>query len=94
MTIIDGNHVLNVSKKKLSRTQQALLDAMQSGVTVFYMRYMGSFNPNPYYWRGDNGNRCTAAANALIARGIAVLSRRPSGSNVLTLKSTAKKEPT
>lgn len=56
---------------KLSKTQQELYDAMKAGVGVHYMRYMGSLNPSAYYWREDNNQRVTAAASALIEKGIA-----------------------
>lgn len=58
------------AKVKLSKTQQALLDAMASGVTCIYMRYAGSFNPVAYYYRSDNHARCTAAAIALFEKGL------------------------
>jgi len=57
-------------KVKLSKTQQALLDAMAGGVTLTYMCYMGSFNPVPYYFRSDTHQRCTAAATALLSKGL------------------------
>jgi hypothetical protein len=56
---------------KLTSTQQALLDAMKSGVAVHYMPYAGRFNPTAYFFRSDNLKRCTAAANALVAKGLA-----------------------
>ncbi len=54
---------------KLSKTQQELLDAMKKGVMVSYMPYMGRFRPVPYYYRCDSMKRCTAAAQALKAKG-------------------------
>ncbi len=56
---------------KLSKTQQELLDALRSGVILHYIPYAGRFNPNAYYFRSDNMKRCTAAAEALIAKGFA-----------------------
>lgn len=55
--------------KKLSRTQQELLDAMKEGVTCFYMPYIGRFG-GAYYFRSDNHARCTSAANALFRMGL------------------------
>lgn len=56
---------------KLSKTQQELYDAMKAGVVVHYMPYAGRFNPNAYYYRSDTFKHCTAAANALISKGLA-----------------------
>jgi hypothetical protein len=55
---------------KLSETQRELLDAMESGVVVRFMPYMGRFNENEYYYRTDNLKRCTAAARALEDKGL------------------------
>lgn len=55
---------------KLPRTQQELLDAMRGGVTLNYLPYAGSFNPVAYYFRSDNMKRCTAAAEALLRKGL------------------------
>ncbi len=55
---------------KLSKTQSELLDALRAGVRVIYMRYMGRFNPNPYYFRNDTHSHCTAAAEALLKKGL------------------------
>lgn len=57
----------------LSKTQKDLLDAMKAGVTVHYMPYAGNWNPRPYYFRNDTMKRCTAAAEALRAKGFAEL---------------------
>lgn len=56
---------------KLPKTQAELLEAMRAGVTCTYMRAMGSYRPNAYYFRGDNGQHCTAPARALLAKGLA-----------------------
>lgn len=56
---------------KLSKTQRALLAAMEKGVRVIYMRYSGRMNPHPYYFRCDTYARCTAAADALLKKGLA-----------------------
>jgi hypothetical protein len=58
-----------MSALRLSKTQRELLDAMRGGVVVHYMRYMGRFNPHPYYFRTDGG-RCTKAAQALLEKGL------------------------
>lgn len=60
-----------MTNAKLPRTQQELLDALRSGVVCHYMPYSGRFNPAAYWFRGDNMKRCTAAAEALIAKGFA-----------------------
>lgn len=49
---------------KLSKTQAELLEAVNNGVTLHYMPYAGWFNPQAYYYRSDNSQRCTAAAKA------------------------------
>lgn len=56
---------------KLSKTQQELYDALNSGVICYFMPYRGRFNPNAYYFRKDNHKRCTAAAQALLEKGLA-----------------------
>lgn len=56
---------------KLSKTQQELVDYIKGGGVVSYMEYMGSFNPSEYWFRHDNGDRVTAAAKALIKKGVA-----------------------
>ena len=35
------------------------------------MPYAGIFNPAAYYFRSENFKRCTAAAEALLAKGLA-----------------------
>jgi uncharacterized protein YfaP (DUF2135 family) len=55
--------------KQLPKSQRDLLAAIESGVKVFYMKYMGRFNPTPYFFRGDTMARCTAAANGLLDKG-------------------------
>lgn len=55
---------------KLSKTQQNLYDAMKHGVICHYMEYMGRFRPRPYYFRTDTHKHCTAAANALVKKGL------------------------
>ena len=56
--------------KKLTAKQQELLDAVNRGVVLRYMRYMGRFNPSAYYFRSDTLNRCTSTAAALYERGL------------------------
>ncbi len=55
---------------KLPKTQHELYEAMKTGVTCFYMPYMGSFRPDAYYFRTDTHKRCTAAAEHLLKRGL------------------------
>lgn len=59
----------DIKQMKLSKTQQELLDAIASGVTVHFSPYAGRFNPHEYYWRDDTMKRCTAAASALVDKG-------------------------
>jgi hypothetical protein len=59
-----------MSQQKLSKTQQELLDAINGGVRVHYMPYMGNFNPSAYYFRCDTFKRCTAPARALLEKGL------------------------
>lgn len=57
--------------KKLTARQQELLDAMLTkGVKCHYMRYMGRFNENPYYFRTDTHKHCTAPAERLLNLGL------------------------
>lgn len=57
--------------RPLPKTQADLLAAMRSGVTLHYMPYMGTFNATAYYFREDNHKRVTAAATALLEKGLA-----------------------
>lgn len=57
--------------RPLPRTQADLLEALRKGVTLHYMPYMGTFNPTAYYFRDDNHQRVTAAATALLNKGLA-----------------------
>lgn len=56
---------------KLTERQQELLDAMKRGAVVHYMPYAGRFNRSAYYFRNDTMKRCTAAAEALLKKGLA-----------------------
>ena len=52
--------------KKLSKPQQELLDAINGGVVVYFMR-------DPccsYYFRSDGHRKCTSTASALYERGL------------------------
>lgn len=60
-----------MSEPKLPKTQQDLYDAMKRGVICHYMRYMGTFRPNAYYFRTDTHASCTAAVEALVKKGLA-----------------------
>ena len=57
-------------EKKLPKTQADLLAAMRNGVRCRYMPYMGNYNPGSYYFRSDTMKRCTAAASALLEKGL------------------------
>jgi hypothetical protein len=59
-----------MSENKLSKTQQELLDAITGGTRVHYMPYMGNFNEKAYYFRCDTLKRRTAAARALLEKGL------------------------
>lgn len=54
----------------LSKTQRELYVAMKAGAICHHMPYRGRFNPNAYYFRSDTMKRCTAAAEALLRRGL------------------------
>lgn len=43
---------------------------MLKGAICYYQPYMGRFNPSAYYFRNDTMKRCTAAAEALVKRGL------------------------
>ena len=55
---------------KLSPTQAKLLTQLQGGAVLHYMRYMGRFNPDPYYFCSADNRRCTRAAEVLIKKGL------------------------
>lgn len=55
---------------RLPKTQQELYAAMKAGAICHHMSYRGSFNPTAYYFRSDTMKRCTAAAEALLKRGL------------------------
>lgn len=63
-----GDNAMN--DEKLSKTQAELLAAMRAGAECYYMRYMGRFNPAPYYFRNDTMRRCTAQVKALLDKGL------------------------
>jgi hypothetical protein len=56
---------LNDGVKHLHKTQAALLDALRSGVKLHYVPCIG------IYFRGDNLQGVTAAARALLSKGLA-----------------------
>jgi len=57
--------------KQLSASARELYAKMQAGdAQVYYMRYMGSFNPSAYYYRSDTGRRCTRQVASLLAAGL------------------------
>lgn len=55
---------------KLSKTQQELYEAMQAGTICYFIPYAGRFNRSAYYFRDGTHARCTAAARALLERGL------------------------
>jgi hypothetical protein len=67
----DAGRGLSEGLGLLPKTQADLLTALRSGVTLHYMPYMGTFNPTAYYFRDDNYQRVTAAATALLSKGLA-----------------------
>lgn len=73
---------------KLSKTQLELLEAMKNGVKCHYMPYAGRFNPTAYYFRNDTMKRCTAAARALLEKGLAVKTNSDWRGHVLVAKET------
>lgn len=60
-----------MTKPKLSKTQQEVYDQLLAGEYCHYMRYMGRFNPTPYYFMHGTMRRCTAQVNALLEKGLA-----------------------
>lgn len=56
--------------KKLTPTQQELLDAMRRGVEVRYMAPW-SHRDSAYYFREDTLKKCTATARGICNRGLA-----------------------
>lgn len=75
---------------KLSKTQLELLEAMKKGVKCLYMPYMGTFNPNAYYFRNDTMRRCTAPAKALLEKGLVVVTDKDWRGHVLVAKEEEK----
>lgn len=59
------------AKPSLSKTQQELLDYLRAGGVCIHAPYAGRFNPSAYWYRRDSFKRCTAAAEALIKKGLA-----------------------
>jgi hypothetical protein len=59
-----------LKQDELTKPQAELLEAMKNGVVVHYMPYMGRLRPNPYYFRADTHKKCSAAAKALLDRGL------------------------
>jgi hypothetical protein len=57
---------MNAPKKNLPKTQQELLEAIKSGVTVTWLQ---ATRGESYYYRCDNHKRVTAAARGLLQRG-------------------------
>lgn len=74
-------------QKPLSPTQADLLKAIRRGVKVHYMEYLGRHNPNPYYFRNDTHKRCTAAVDALVAKGFLEIYDQNYGKHKVRLKS-------
>jgi len=72
---------------RLSKTQTELLEAMKTGVICWYMPYMGRLNPTAYYYRSDTMKRCTAAARALLKKGLVEKKDRDWRGHKLVLKS-------
>ena len=58
---------------KLSKTQQELLLKMQAGKTLYYMPYLGNSNRQNDYFFCEISRSCTAAAKALINKGLVQL---------------------
>ena len=58
---------------KLSKTQQELLLKMQAGKTLYYMPYLGNSNRQNDYFVCEISRSCTAAAKALINKGLVKL---------------------
>ena len=64
--IITLQQVTTMSKKvKLSPSARELYDAMKAGVKIFYMNKVPA-----YYFRGDNFQKVTRAASALLNAGL------------------------
>lgn len=61
---------MDKKKIKLSKTQVELLRAMREGAEIHYQRYMGTF-ADRQFWRVDTFKPVTAAADALVNKGLA-----------------------
>lgn len=57
---------------KLTSNQIEILRLMQQPeAIVYYMEYMGRFNPNPYYFINAGLKKCTKQIEALLKAGLA-----------------------
>lgn len=72
--------------KKLSKTQQELLDSMMAGVRVISCHDMGYPGETSYYIRSDTNTLCTSAANALIKKELVDKIRISSRQHLLRIK--------
>ena len=54
----------------MTEKAEELLDAINSGVVVHFMRYMGRLNQTEYYFRGDTYKKCTKQAESLVRLGL------------------------
>ena len=77
--------------RKLTDRMTDLLMAMRRGTEVYYMPYMGRFNPNAYCFRGDTLARCTVEMNGLKDRGLVEFGKtKSSGSTMIVLTHAGK----
>lgn len=75
------------ARPELSKSQRELFDAIESGVRVVFSPYAGRFNPNEYYRRMDNYKRVTAAARALLKKGLVEKADKDWRGHTLKIKS-------
>ena len=57
--------------RKLTPTQEQLLQDMRQGIRVKHMPYLGRFHPYSSFHYNDTWKKCTADAKGLICRGLA-----------------------
>jgi hypothetical protein len=55
---------------KLTAAQEEVLGELKRGSVAHYMRYMGRFNPEAYWYLSGSQKRCTRQVKKLITLGL------------------------
>lgn len=75
--------------KKLTESQQKVLDEMRGGAKAYYMPYIGTFRANPYWFIDTDRRHCTRQIEALIKLGLVEITQ----SSYAGKTAAAKNEP-